>query len=249
MLANLLEHATVVHGSPARGFFTFEIPGDKPINFVLYLTYGGQYQAPPLYSDDVVVRIPKGAKSLQFYKHSYTFSDAATYRDMPIEDLHEVAQTIRCQAIHPDRFDPAGILRVIRDITYYPEKESCNQEGLKKAVERMLGNPRQSSSYQNTLLEFIKGPHKIAPEYLNDFLANLAKYGLPQFNEPQDKVSSAHAGRASFFQKPSYFGYAHLIELLLADWRTANSVERCIRIASERLCGARQQSEVQTLST
>ncbi len=216
---DLLDSATDVRGYPEKGLMTFDIQGlSMPVNVVIYLSYQGQYQYDPLYTDDVVVRIkrerpPVAGSWLQFYRHRYDANHAESCFDTVIDVLN-VAHILETQHIHARRYDPPAILRVLREIAYSPDKERVNAEPLRELIRKMRTDV-SINVYQDTLHEFYEGKHKVSPAYFPAFLSLLNRYGLPERSNQLPSTPDPSSRAASYQSKPTRFGYAHLIELLV----------------------------------
>ena len=252
LLQTLFDAASDVRGYPEKGLITFDILGlPLPVNVVIYLTYKGPHGNDPLYSDDVVVRFKRDSTTcvsslprceegvcVQFYRHQYHPGHAEEGGDTLI-DLMKVAYILKTQQIHAHRSDPPGILRVLRDMAYCPDKERVNAEPLKALIANMQADKSHTSSrfYHETLSEFYDGKHKVAPACFQEFLRLLNQYGLPECD--YQLLSTPPPERRSF-ALPTRYGYAHLIELLVERYQQQSVSEKrwtvleCIELVLDR---------------
>ena len=199
---------------------TLELMGPKglPFNVVIFFQENKKMEYPPLYREDIAVTYNFSTAAWEFVHETIDYQEQSgktmfVAHQQQCPDGAKIASVLKTQRFNIKRFDePGAVLRVIRDMAYYPEKQRYNHALLTNIWQGF--NKKQQECFANTVVLFLEGdrttPPKIRAELKERFKSLVSQY-VPQW-EQHCVADSMPIAQSRFFQPITYFGVAAVID-------------------------------------
>lgn len=223
MLSALILASTKRYIRTDNALLTLEFMGPKglPFNLVIFFLDNKKTEYPPLYQEDIVVRFNFTTASWEFFHEVVDYPDQSekrgfSLRCQPISEPVKIAEVLTTQLFNIKRQDePGAVLRVLRDMAYFPTKAIYNEKKLAGIWQDY--NDLQKDNMANMAVLFLNGddknniPPKIHSHQQAKFKSLVSIY-FPDWERHCDHQARPNATTTFFRNNTIYYGIAGVIE-------------------------------------
>lgn len=223
ILSDLILASTKRYVRADNALLTLEFMGPKglPFNLVIFFLDNKKTEYPPLYQEDIIVRFNFTKASWQFFHEVVNYPDHSdkklfSLRCQAISEPAKLAEVLSTQSFNMKRFDePGAVLRVIRDIAYFPTKAIYNEKKLTNIWQHYKN--LQKENMANMIVLFLNGdvekniPPKIHSHQQARFKSLVDTY-FPNWERHCGHQARPNATTTFFHNNATYFGIAGVID-------------------------------------